>query len=309
VSASDLPGEPAAIADEISIVRANALTFGELNDFLGRYADRLESALRPDEPYLGLGYVARSATKLVGVVLFYLVPSIVPGVQLCFLVGAVDPQCRRRGVGSSLLTEVLAAVSHADGGPALIAHLPDGDTAPAAAFLERFGFAELAYEARYELNLTGIKFAATDPRFECREYRGGDPAMDRVIVDLHRRAYRGKLCTADLTEELLALRLANPRCCYDLFFHEGQLIGYVSSWNNDRECFVDSLLVTRRYWGGGASDALFHELERVATKRGAAKLATTASGSNRAVINLMDRRDAREVKKTRCFYRQLSNRR
>jgi GNAT superfamily N-acetyltransferase len=251
--------------------------------------------------------VARSTANVAGVILFYSIPSLLAGEDLCFLFGAVDPLYRRRGVGALLMTEVLATVSPPRGSLVLIAQVPDRDAKPAAAFLNRFGFVEIDCEVRYERNLKGIDLADTDPRFEFREYRGGDPSLDGIIVDLHRRAYRGHSCTADLTEELLASRLANPRCFYELLLHEKQLIGYASLWNNEGDCFVDSLLVARRYWRCGASDAIVHELERVALERGFATLWTFCSSSNAGVISLMNRLGCQAVRQIRRFCRRLGS--
>jgi GNAT superfamily N-acetyltransferase len=296
-----------AAPDEILIVRANVLRFKELDSFLGRHMGGPESGQNPDALYPGLGYAARSAADVIGIVLFYLIPSIVPGEDLCFLFGAVDPLYRRRGVGTRLMNEVLAAARLAVNRLALIASLPDRNAESAAAFLGRFGFAEMDCEVHYRHDLIGIELVGENPRFEIREYRGGDPSLDRAIVDLHRRAYRGHPCIADLTDELLALRLANPSCYYDLLFHESQLIGYASFWINKGDCRVDSLLVARRYWGCGASDALVHSVECLAVERGCASVSTISRRSNRAVISLMHRHSCYEVKTTRRFCRRFSS--
>jgi len=300
------PGDPEGAFDEICMVRANTLTLRELDTFLAHHLGKLESGHNPDELYSGLGYAARSATDVVGIALYYLIPSIVPGEELCFLMGAVDPLYRRRGVGTRLMTQVLAAARQAATKVVVVASLPDRDAEPAAAFLSRFGFAELDCEVHYKRNLVGIDLVSEEPRFEFREYRGGDSSLDRAIVDLHRRAYRGHPCLVDLTDQLLAGRLANPSCHYELLFHKGQLVGYASFWINESDCDVDSLLVARRYWGCGASDALVHCVERAAAKRGCATLSTVARSSNRAIISLMQRHGCYAVKSSRRFCRRFT---
>jgi GNAT superfamily N-acetyltransferase len=300
------PVEPLTGSDAINIINANVLKIREIDNFLPRHTGQPESGQDPDTSYLGLGYAAQSPAGVVGIVLFYFTPSLLPEEQLCFLTGAVDPLYRRRGVGTQLMTQVLTAVKQAKTKLALIASLPDRDAGPAAEFLTRFGFGELDCEVQYEGSLTGIEFVSEDPRFDLRAYNGGDPSLDEAIVDLHRRGYRRHPCVVDLTNELLALRLANPNCFYELLFHERQLIGYASFWIDKGKCYVDSLLVARQYWGSGASEELVHSVGRVATERGCAIISTISSSSNRAIISLMLKHNCHVVKATKRFCRRFT---
>jgi GNAT superfamily N-acetyltransferase len=299
--------KPLGPLGEVHVVRASVLKLREIDGLLSRYVDGWENGQNPDELYPGLGYAALSGTDVVGIVLFYLTPSIVPAETLCFLSGAVDQLHRRRGVGSRLIMEVLSAARRAVAIPVLIASVPEREAEPAAAFLNRFDFAEMDCQVHCERRLIGLDPICEDVRFGIREYRGGSPALDRAIMDMHRRAYRARPCVPDLTDELLAHRLAQPSCYHKLLFHGRKLVGYASFWINGSECYVDSLAVTRRYWGSGASEILARSVEHFAAEHGCATLSTVITSSNLAIVSIMERHACHPVKTTRRFCRRFAN--
>jgi len=303
---SHLLVEPLAASDEIFIARADTFKFGEIENFFCRHTGEPGSGRNPDDQYQGLGYAARTVKGIVGIFMFSFLPSIVPGEHLCYLTGVVDPLYRRHRVGARLLTEALTAAKQAVARPVFIARLPDSlpdrGEEPITSFLGRFGFTEMDCDIHYGANLSGIQLSPEDSRFVVRNYKGADPLLNQAIVDLHRRAYRGQPGIADLTPELLAVRLADPRCRYELLYYEKQLAGYASFWIFTSDCYVDSLLAAQQYWGCGASDALANLIARRALKDGCKTLSTLCRSKNRSTINLMQRLGCRALKTTRIFW-------
>jgi len=291
--------------DHITIARADTLKFSELAGFLARHMGKQVSGRDPNASYPGLGFVAKADGELIGIALFYFIPSTEPGEDLCYLTIFVDPLCRRCGVGRRLMDEVLDFAKQRDGKVAVVVNLPEADAEAGALLLSRCGFAEIDSELRYERNLVGVQPRAPDPSFSLHEYRGGDPLLDRGILDLHRRAYRSHPCVAKITDDLLALRLANPDCNYELMFTAGKLVGYASLWREKGGCYIDSLLIAQRYWGSGASDNLVILLEGMAIKRGFTTAWAMCRSSNRPIIRLMDSHGFRSVQTTRRFCKRF----
>jgi GNAT superfamily N-acetyltransferase len=203
------------------------------------------------------------------------------------------------------MDEVLNFANERDGKVAVVVNLSEADAEAGTALLSRFGFAEIDSEIRYERNLVGVQPRTPDPNFSLHEYRGGDPSLDRAILDLHRRAYRSHPCVAEITDSLLALRLANPDCDYELMFNAGKLVGYASLWREKGGCYIDNLLIAQRYWGSGASDNLVILLEGMAVRRGFAIAWAMCRSSNRPIIRLMDSHGFRSVQTTRRFCKRF----
>jgi len=286
--------------DDASVVSANVLTFGEVDGFLTRYLSLPASGQDPNLPYPGLGYAARIETETIGLVIFFLYASVIQDENLCFLFGAVDPSHRRRGVGARLATEAISAARRAVARPVFLVTLPERDPEPAAALLSRLQFEEIDRQIHFERKLRGADRNSDATGFDVRVYGGGDSSLDTVIMDLHRRAYRNRQGTPDLTINLLAQRLAS-HCQYVLLYAGERLIGYSSLWPDRDDCFADCIAVDRRYWRSGASDALASAVLRTASELGCAKISADATSSDRPACNMLVRHGLRQVKVTRRF--------
>jgi len=71
--------------------------------------------------------------------------------------------------------------------------------------------------------------------------------------------------------------------------HNNELIGQVSLFISDKECYVDSIYVKRSYWGTGAADKLTRSLFNYAERKGCQTVSGTAASNNQASRALMDR--------------------
>ncbi|MFZ1084187.1 MAG: GNAT family N-acetyltransferase [Terracidiphilus sp.] len=300
------PDTDGAVRDHIAIASAGKLKFSELDSFLIRFIGKPVKRQDPNASYPGLGFVARADGDLIGIALFYFIQSTEPGEDLCFLTNFVDPLYRRRGVGRRLMDEVLNFVEQRNGKVSIIVSLSEEDTRVCTALLSRFGFVEIDSELRYERNLVRVQPRTPDPSFSLHEYKGGDPSLDRAILDLHLRAYRFHPCVAKITEDLLAMRLADPNWNYELMFHEGKLVGYASLWCEKDGCYIDNLLISQHYWGSGASDNLVILLEDMAIRRGFATAWAMCRSSNRPIIRLMEAHGFRSIRTTRRFCKRFS---
>jgi ribosomal protein S18 acetylase RimI-like enzyme len=294
------PEASAPRQDDASVVRANVLTFGEVDGFLTRYLGLPASGQDPDLAYPGLGYAARIETETIGLVIFYLYTSVIQDESLCFLFGAVDPSHRCRGVGTRLATEAISAARRAVARPVFLVTLPERDPEPAAAFLSRLQFEEVERQIHFERKLHSADRDSDTTAFDVRVYGGGDSSLDTAIMDLHRRAYGNRPDTPDLTINLLAQRLAS-HCRYVLLYAGERLIGYSSLWPDRDDCFADCIAVDRRYWRSGASDALASAVLYTASELGCAKISANATSGDRPARSVLVRHGLRQVKVTRRF--------
>ncbi len=290
------------------IVEANTLGLASIHALLRRCeAVVSHRGPIPDDLYSGLGYAARFDAAVVGVALFHLTASLGPEAQLCFLSGGVEAKYRRHGVGTHLLAEVFAAIARTAVPTALVVSAQQHELEAAAAFLLRFGFEELDQEVCWVRRLVDLAPIRENPRFLVREYRGRSQGLNRAMVEMHRRGYRSRRFIADLTPELLASRLSQPNCHHLVLIDGRQLAGYLSSWINDGDCYVDSLVVARRCWGADASEVLARSVQHFAAARGCATLSAKTSSSNQAVNRLMERNDCRRATIVTRFYKQFGS--
>jgi GNAT superfamily N-acetyltransferase len=259
-----------------------------------------------DEPFPGQGKAAMADGKLVGLLTGGLYPdNDHPGADVLYLYGAVDPAWRRRGIGRALLAGLMEEF-HREGRPlTLSVTLSGGEPDAAAAFLLQQGFSEARQSIRYERELTPDAVPQDGPSMPTAVYRGGDAAIETAIIDLYRRAYRGRNAIPVLTAESIQRQFEAPGFAYVLVFDGDRLIGHTACYVNEAKCYVDSIVIARSHWGSGASDALVHALFRHALGEGCNRIAGIAEESNRASRALMERHGLGPKEHIRCFRRTL----
>jgi GNAT superfamily N-acetyltransferase len=289
---------------------ASALTAAQVGAFrtgvLGMPALTVSSGV-----YRGFGQAALAGNELVGLVTGSLITDNDRSEErLLYLEGGVHPGWRRCGIGRSL-TEALAAACRESGRRVTaFANLSAADAASAGAFLTKMGFAETAGAAVYERDLRSQ--APPPPSAEAystRDYRGGDAVLDAVIVDLYRRAYRGRAGVPELTVESLRRQFTQPDLVYLLAFDgDRRLVGHASALVSKDRIFVDSIQVARSHWGAGVSDSLARAITRLAFATGARRIVGAADTTNRANRALMERHGLQMVEIRRRFWRVLEAR-
>lgn len=71
--------------------------------------------------------------------------------------------------------------------------------------------------------------------------------------------------------------------------HKNELIGQVSLFISDKECYVDSIYVQRSHWGTGAADKLTWSLFNYEERKGCQTIPGTAASNNQASRALIER--------------------
>ncbi|MFY9348570.1 MAG: GNAT family N-acetyltransferase [Orrella sp.] len=125
--------------------------------------------------------------------------------------------------------------------------------------------------------------------FSVRPYSGGDHAINTELCDLYRDAYKRRLAIPDVTVDSIDKQLAMAECMYLIMHKDSTLIGQVTLFVDNKDCYVDSIYVKRRYWGTGAADVLTQTLFAYAEKHGCETISGVAASNNWASRGLMAR--------------------
>jgi RimJ/RimL family protein N-acetyltransferase len=125
--------------------------------------------------------------------------------------------------------------------------------------------------------------------FSVSEYAGGDDATNIQLCLLYREAYKRRLGIPNVTPDSINEQLAIPGCSYLVMRHKDALIGQVTLFITQSECYVDSIYVKRTYWGTGAADKLTQSLFNFAKTKGCQTVSGMAAFNNQASRALMER--------------------
>jgi RimJ/RimL family protein N-acetyltransferase len=125
--------------------------------------------------------------------------------------------------------------------------------------------------------------------FSVSEYAGGNEEINLQLCHLYREAYKRRAGIPNVTPDSINEQLAIPGCSYLVMFHKDALIGQVTLFITQSECYVDSIFVKRSYWGMGAADKLTQSLFDYAEKKGCQTVSGTAASNNQASRALMER--------------------
>jgi hypothetical protein len=125
--------------------------------------------------------------------------------------------------------------------------------------------------------------------FSVSEYAGGDDATNIQLCLLYREAYKRRLGIPNVTPDSINKQLAIPGCSYLVMRHKDALIGQVTLFITQSECYVDSIYVKRTYWGTGAADKLTQSLFNFAKTKGCQTVSGMAAFNNQASRALMER--------------------
>jgi len=141
------------------------------------------------------------------------------------------------------------------------------------------------------------------PRPEARlaTYRGGDPAADAAMEDLHRRGFRGRIGVPEWVTP-------SPESSkhHILAWDGDRLAGFVS-WIAMPEFAVwDNVVLARRYYGTGMAHTLGGAISDAAVAAGCSTLRGYVHATNHASRSLAERFGLRVCGETRAFLRELS---
>lgn len=156
------------------------------------------------------------------------------------------------------------------------------------AFWLALGFSPLDVQIFYQGE---VKYENTQDNsgFLVSKYEGGNDAINKQLCRMYREAYKGRVGIPDITSDSINMQLSIPSCSYLIMHHNDQLIGQVTLFISDRECYVDSIYVTRSYWGTGAADTLTRSLFDYAKTKECRTVSGTAASNNQASRALMER--------------------
>lgn len=150
------------------------------------------------------------------------------------------------------------------------------------------GFSQLDMQIHYQGK---IKLVSSQGQlnFLVTDYAGDDEDTNIELCHLYRESYKKRAGIPNITPEGINKQLSNPSCSYLIMRHNNELIGQVSLFISDKECYVDSIYVKRSYWGTGAADKLTRSLFNYAEKKGCQTVSGAAASNNQASRALMDR--------------------
>jgi GNAT superfamily N-acetyltransferase len=290
----------------LSLRPAEGLRVAELTAFYARVLGLPDAAPPGDERYRGWGKAALANGELVGLVTGNLQPDNEdPDARVLYLHGAVHPAWRRRGTGRDLLAGLIEEVRGDHLSVTLMAMLQGGEPDTVAAFLLQQGFGEASRSVLYQRELTPDAMPQDSPSLPTVLYRGGDAGIEAAIVDLHRRAYRGRKGLPALTSEEVRRQSKTPGFAHVLMFDVERLVGQATGFVHDAQYVVDSLAVARSHWGTGASDALLSAMARHGMDAGCQRIVGLTEESNRASRALMERLGFEPKEYIRRFLRRI----
>jgi len=125
--------------------------------------------------------------------------------------------------------------------------------------------------------------------FSVAPYKGGDPSINTELCVLYREAYKKRMGIPDITSESIERQLAFPNCSYLILWHNNALIGQVTLHIVDKECYVDSIHIKRKYWGTDAADILAQSLLNYAKNHSCDIVSGAAASNNWGSRRLMER--------------------
>ncbi len=150
------------------------------------------------------------------------------------------------------------------------------------------GFSQFDMQVFYRGEVK-VDYSQEPSDFTVVQYRGGDRAIHTELCDLHREAYKKRQGIPEISEEIIEKQLSIPSCSYLILWHNKALIGLVTLFLFNKECYVDSILIKRRYWGTGAADVLTQSLFDYAKNHDCDIVSGSSASNNWGSRRLMER--------------------
>ena len=150
------------------------------------------------------------------------------------------------------------------------------------------GFAQIDVQVFYQGEING-DHPRNQSDFSVAHYEGGDRVINTELCDLYREAYKKRQGIPDISDESIEKQLSIPSCSYLILWHDKALIGQVTLFLSNKECYVDSIYIKRKYWGTGAANVLTQSLFDYAKNHGCVIVSGVASSNNWGSRRLMER--------------------
>ena len=242
--------------------------------------------------YAGGGLVAFRGDELVGLAIWFEAAVADPGKKRLFLYGGTLPSWRGRGVGASLVRrareatraecesgEVIASLAPTEVTPVNISPVPRG-------LWRQLGFEVMDVQVMWQCCVTPQPPEPTGSLYRATTYAGGDDARDAAIVDVTNRMLAKRAGIPFLTLEDLHHQVCQEDNVLLLIDCGSRLVATASLILTDDNCYLETFVVDRPFWGRGMSDALGRELTRLAHERGCRTLNGLAAKTNTAIQSL-----------------------
>jgi ribosomal protein S18 acetylase RimI-like enzyme len=248
--------------------------------------------------YQGLGLIARSGEDSVGALICNRYRSIDDAHPLYVVNGGILPEHRRKGYGEQLLS---CAVTHlrqlSPEHATVILTLPNshyhtaGQSTENAALWTRLGFNFLDREVLYQRVPYDPGPEKPGGRFRTSWYDGSDHDVNVEISSLYRRMYRNRAGIPDIAPEEFSVEAVAQRPGYQmiLLWDGVNLAGEVSLVITPTQCYAESIIVGRRYWGREAADVLGREVVRIAYTKASEYITALIHSTNAASIAFVRR--------------------
>ena len=155
-------------------------------------------------------------------------------------------------------------------------------------FWFELGFSQLDMQVFYQGDVH-INHPRNQSDFSVMHYRGGDRAINTELCELYREAYKKRQAIPDISEESIDKQLSIPSCSYLILCYKNAVLGQVALFIANKECYVDSIYIKRKYWGTGAANVLTQSLFDYAKNHGCDIVSGTAASNNWGSRRLMER--------------------
>ena len=245
--------------------------------------------------YAGGGLVAFRGDELVGLAIWFEAAVADPGKKRLFLYGGTLPSWRGRGVGASLVRRALEATRAECESGEVIASLAPTEVTPVnispvpRGLWRQLGFEVMDVQVMWQCCVTPQPPEPTGSLYRATTYAGGDDARDAAIVDVTNRMLAKRAGIPFLTLEDLHHQVCQEDNVLLLIDCGSRLVATASLILTDDNCYLETFVVDRPFWGRGMSDALGRELTRLAHERGCRTLNGLAAKTNTAIQALMRR--------------------
>jgi ribosomal protein S18 acetylase RimI-like enzyme len=197
-------------------------------------------------------------------------------------------------VTAEIVDHLLSSFTDVDrekGGIWQVAMLDEKQATALSPILENAGFILHDRSLRMEWDHDEVKLEPPPAGTELILYTGGNPEYDQAIVDLHNRAYRPSRLTPGTEVEHLWPE-AWPGLIareYVLGFIDGKLGGYAEWMTTNDYALMNSLAVSRAYWGTSLAPAVGTKAMERMREAGFRSFRSGVSSRNAASIKLQER--------------------
>lgn len=279
-----------------SFVSAKQLSKRDVRRFLEIYAPipvQTDVLSDENEKFKGEGIALIIEGELCGLYTLGPVPSLEPSTTLFFPYGGVI-RAKQFTAHHRELIQALLNKLKTNSKIQIIISLkqqqvqPTSETDNEHEFWRTLGFKQLDIQVFYQGEVI-VDIVREQSSFSVEIYKGNDKAINIRLCDLYREAYQHRPGIPDITSESINKQLSILAYSYLIIRYNNTLIGQATLFIENNDCYIDSIYITRKYWGTGAADILVQSLLDHAKNHGCKTISGMAEINNKASRLLMER--------------------